>query len=97
MDKIDTVFKVCFHATISEPDYSKPLASKLVGYVDTFFYQCMGPGNNPIILLHLLPNLNLVINFSLENKKEIKKILELLGFSLGNEKAHCRAVKSILE
>ena len=32
MDKIDADFKVCFHGTIPQPDYSKPLASNLVGF-----------------------------------------------------------------
>ena len=65
MDKIDAVFKVCFHGTIPQPDYSKTVASNLVGSVDTFFLPMHG--NNPIILFQLLPNL--VINFSLKNQK----------------------------
>ena len=32
MDEIDADFKVCFHGTIPQPDYSKPLASNLVGF-----------------------------------------------------------------
>ena len=69
MDEIDADFKVCFHRIIPQPDYSKPLASN---------YNLVGlHGNNPIILFQLQPNL--VINFSLKNKK-MKKILELLGF-----------------
>ena len=32
MDEIYEDFKVCFHGTIPQPDYSKPLASNLVGF-----------------------------------------------------------------
>ena len=32
MDEIDADFKVCFHETIPQPDYIKPLASNLVGF-----------------------------------------------------------------
>ena len=32
MDEIDADFKVCFHGTIPQPDYSKLLASNLVGF-----------------------------------------------------------------
>jgi len=32
MDEIDADFKVCFHGIIPQPDYSKPLASNLVGF-----------------------------------------------------------------
>ena len=32
MDEKDADFKVCFHRTIPQPDYSKPLASNLVGF-----------------------------------------------------------------
>ena len=55
MGEIDADFKVCFHGTIPQPDYSKPLASNLVSYVDTLLFPM--PGNNPIILFQLLPNL----------------------------------------
>ena len=33
MDEIDADFKVCFHGIIHQPDYSKPLASNLVGFI----------------------------------------------------------------
>ena len=32
MDEIDADFKVCIHGIIPQPDYSKPLASHLVGF-----------------------------------------------------------------
>jgi len=32
MDEIDADFNVYFHGTIPQPDYSKPLASHLVGF-----------------------------------------------------------------
>ena len=61
MDKIDAVFQVCFHGTIPQPDYSKPLASNLVGFT-------WEQSDNSI------PTTAKSINFtdSLENKKNEK-------------------------
>jgi len=84
MDKIDADFKVCFHGTIPQPDYSKPLASHLVGFT---WEQSDNIPTTAKSCDKLQPR---------EQKNE-KKSLNCWVFSSRNQKEHCTAVKSILE